>query len=117
MQPKTKKRPYLGGFLINHKHIAWSDKRCHSLALAQIDAIGLQSLAPAMLMTIAKPYKKTLGFHLGAGMQQCMQDFRPEVGSRFKKFVCHRIVRHIFNIRQEFKYGQFGNSIGNRPVP
>jgi potassium efflux system protein len=28
VQPKTEKRPYLAGFLINHKHIAWSDKRC-----------------------------------------------------------------------------------------
>jgi hypothetical protein len=28
MQPKTEKRPYLAGFLINHKHIAWSDKKC-----------------------------------------------------------------------------------------
>jgi hypothetical protein len=27
MQPKTEKRPYLAGFLIKHKHIAWSDKR------------------------------------------------------------------------------------------
>jgi hypothetical protein len=28
VQPKTEKRPYLAGFLINYKHIAWSDKRC-----------------------------------------------------------------------------------------
>jgi exodeoxyribonuclease VII small subunit len=27
VQPKTEKRPYLAGLLINHKHIAWSDKR------------------------------------------------------------------------------------------
>ena len=26
VQPKTEKRPYLAGFLINYKHIAWSDK-------------------------------------------------------------------------------------------
>ena len=26
MQPKTEKRPYLEGFLINYRHIAWSDK-------------------------------------------------------------------------------------------
>jgi hypothetical protein len=31
VQPKTEKRLYLGGFLINRKHIAWSDKRCQLL--------------------------------------------------------------------------------------
>ena len=28
MHPKTEKRPYLAGFLIKYKHIAWPDKRC-----------------------------------------------------------------------------------------
>jgi hypothetical protein len=45
----------------------------HSLALAEIDAIDLQSFAPLMPVAITKPQKQTFRFHLGAGAQQLMK--------------------------------------------
>jgi predicted ATPase with chaperone activity len=36
VQPKTEKRPYLEGFLINYKHIAWSDKSFQEFCVLKI---------------------------------------------------------------------------------
>ena len=41
MQPKTEKRPYLEGFLINYKHIAWSDKSFEEKEKVTEDHAGL----------------------------------------------------------------------------